>query len=44
MPAAEDQHPVQYLSAQRADEALAVRVGRRRRLRRMKMIGTVVSG
>jgi hypothetical protein len=44
MSLAGDQHAIQYLSAQRADEALAVRVGRRRRLRRMKMIGTVVSG
>src|SRR5690242_15105947 len=30
MPAAEDQHPVQYLSAQGADEALAGRVHARR--------------
>ena len=30
MPAAEDQHPVQYLSAQGADEALAGRVHVRR--------------
>jgi hypothetical protein len=41
---AEDQHVVQELTAQRADEPLADRVGRRRRLHPIQMIGTGVSG
>ena len=40
----EDQHAVQELPAQGADEALADRVGRRRRLHPIQMIGTGVSG
>jgi hypothetical protein len=41
---AEDQHAVEELAAQGADEAFAGRVGRRRRLHPVQMIGTGVSG
>jgi hypothetical protein len=40
----DDQHPVEELPAQGADEPFADRVGRRRRLRPIQMIGTGVSG
>ena len=40
----ENQHAVEELSAQGADEPLADRVGRRRRLHPIQMIGTGVSG
>ena len=39
----EDQHEVQELMAQGTDEAFAYRVGRRRRLHLIQMIGTGVS-
>jgi hypothetical protein len=44
MPLAEDEHPVGDLGPGGEHEPFCVSVGRRRRLRRMKMIGTVVSG
>ena len=40
----EDQHVVEELAAQGADEALAGRVGSHRRLHPVQMIGTGVSG
>jgi hypothetical protein len=44
MPLAEDQHPVGDLGPGGEHEAFRVCVGRRRRLHRMKTIGTVVFG
>jgi hypothetical protein len=44
VPFAEDQHPVGDLGPGGEDEPFGVSVGRHRRLHRMKMIGTVVSG
>ena len=44
MPLAEDQHPVEDLAAQGADEAFAGRVAPQRQLRLIRMIGTDASG
>ncbi len=41
---AEDQHAVQEFAAQRADEALAGRVGQRRQRHPVQMTGTGVCG
>jgi hypothetical protein len=40
----DDQQPVQEFTAQGTDDSLADRVGRRRRLHPIQMIGTGVSG
>lgn len=44
VPFAGDQHPVQALAAGAGDPAFGNRVGRRRRLHPIQMIGTGVSG